>query len=99
MELFMPIPETVSYSEFREHLASYLDGVVDDSLPLVVKRKNGKKVVVISEEEYNSLDETAYLMSTKANREHLLEALAQDPKTFIKYESVDDLCKDLGIKP
>ncbi len=97
----MPIPETVSYSEFREHLASYLDGVVDDSLPLVVKRKNGKKVVVISEEEYNSLDETAYLMSTKANREHLLEALADSykpDKNRKVYKNVDEIRKEFNIK-
>ncbi len=93
----MPIPETVSYSEFRANLSSYLDKVCDDSLPMVIKRRNGKKIVIISEDDYNSMDETAYLCSTEANKEVLLEALHGDPKKRIKYKSVDDLREKLGI--
>jgi len=97
----MAIPETVSYSEFRANLAMYLDRVVDDCLPLVVKRRNGKKLVVIDEEEYNRMDETAYLMSTKENRKHLLEAIeeSKDPATPRKiYSSVDEIRKEFGIE-
>ena len=93
----MPIPETVSYSEFRAHLAGYLDKVCDDSLPMVVKRRNGKKIVILSEDDYNSMDETAYLCSTEANKRNLLEALHGDPKDRIRYKSVDELREKLGL--
>jgi len=93
----MAIPETVSYSEFRAHLAGYLDKVCDDSLPLVVTRRGGHRVVVISESDYNSMDETDYLLSTEENRKNLLEALNGDPKDRIKYKSVDDLREKLGL--
>ena len=81
----MAIPDTVSYSEFRANLATYLDNIVNDSLPLVVKRKDGTRFVITTEEDYSSLDQTAYLMSTEANRKHLLEALNSDSKDSITY--------------
>ncbi len=94
----MPIPETVSYSEFRANLSSYLDKVCDDSLPMVIKRRNGKKIVIISEDDYNSMDETAYLCSTEANKEVLLEALNEPANKRKKYLSVDEIRKEFGIK-
>ncbi len=94
----MAIPETVSYSEFRAHLAGYLDKVCDDSLPLVVKRRSGQRVVIISEDDYNSMDETDYLLSTEANKEVLLEALNEPAHKRAKYSSVDEIRKEFGIK-
>jgi antitoxin YefM len=95
----MAIPDTVSYSEFRANLATYLDAIENDSLPLVVKRKDGKRFVITTAEHYNSMDETTYLLSNPANKKHLLETLGQPLENFVTYNSVDDLCKDLDIKP
>ena len=97
METFMAIPETVSYSELRANLATYLDRVYDDSLPLVVKRKNGKRLVITTEEHYNRMDETAYLMASPANAKHLRDALKGDPKKRTKYKSVAEFSKKHGI--
>lgn len=94
----MAIPDTISYSEFRAHLATYLDRVMDDSLPLVVKRGKGRRVVIIDEDEYNRMDETAYLMSSPANHKALMEAIKEPAKNRKKYRSVDDIRKDFGIK-
>lgn len=41
---------------------------------VVIKRKNGKDLVLISLDEYNSLKETTYLLSVK-NREVLLDSV------------------------
>ena len=43
---------------------------------MVITSKAGN-AVLISESEYESMIETAYLLSTPANREWLLESLAQ----------------------
>ena len=89
--------EIVSYSQFRSHLGGYLDKVCDDNLPLVVTRRGGKSVVVIPEEDYMPMDETAYLLSTEANKEALMEALNGDPKDRIRYKSVDELREKLKL--
>lgn len=67
--------ETVNYSEFRAHLKHWLDKVIDDVSNLVIKRKDGKDLVLIPLEEYNALRETDYLLKGK-NRDVLLNAIA-----------------------
>ena len=66
-----------NYSEFRTKLKNYLDAVENNDETLIVKRGSGQGTVVISLDEYNSMMETAYLMSTRANRLHLEESIAQ----------------------
>lgn len=69
--------KVVNYSEFRNNLAENLNVVNDDGDIVVVSRSKGKNVVVMSLEEYNSIQETLHLTSTKANTERLEEAIEQ----------------------
>lgn len=57
---------TANYSELRNNLKSYLDGVINDCEPLVVHRSGNDSVVVISLEEYNAIKETEYIMKSPA---------------------------------
>ena len=57
---------TANYSELRNNLKSYLDGVINESEPLLVHRAGNDSVVVISLEEYNSIKETEYIMKSPA---------------------------------
>ncbi|WP_195501211.1 type II toxin-antitoxin system Phd/YefM family antitoxin [Bacteroides clarus] len=57
---------TVNYSELRNNLKHYLDGVINDSEPLLVHRSGSESVVVISLDEYNSIKETEYIMKSPA---------------------------------
>jgi len=57
---------TTNYSDLRNNLKSYLDGVINDSEPLIVHRSGNESVVVISLEEYNSIKETEYIMKSPA---------------------------------
>jgi len=69
--------KVVNYTEFRNNLAESLNSVNDDGDIVVVARSKGKNVVVMSLEEYNSLQETIYLNSTPANRARLESAIAR----------------------
>jgi antitoxin YefM len=66
-----------NFSEFRTGLKSYLDRVEDENETLVVKRRKGKGTVVISIQEYNSLMETVYLLSSRKNSDRLFESIQQ----------------------
>jgi len=66
--------EVINYSDFRAKLKYWLDKVIDDANELVIKRKSGKDLVLISLKEYNALKETNYLLSG-ANRDVLLNAI------------------------
>ncbi|GBD49490.1 type II toxin-antitoxin system Phd/YefM family antitoxin [Methylopila sp. Yamaguchi] len=71
------MPSHVGFTEFRQNLATHLDDVVDSRAPLLVTRKGGRSVVVISEEEWRGMEETLYLMSNPRNAEHLLKGIAE----------------------
>ena len=69
--------DSMSYSEFRSHLAGTLDKVNDDHVPMLITRRNGKPAVVISLEDFKSYEETAYLMASPENAQRLNEAIAE----------------------
>ena len=51
------MPIETSYSDFRSHLAEYIDRVVDDRDTLVIRRRNGKDVALIPASELESWKE------------------------------------------
>ena len=68
--------ETVNYTDFRSNLKHWLDKVVNDVSDIIIKRKSGKDLVLISLDEYNSLKETTYLLTGK-NRDLLLNSIKE----------------------
>lgn len=70
----------VNYSELRQNLKANLDAVTDNSELLVVHRSKGKSLVVMSLNEYNSLEETIHLLESKENRLRL-ESAVENIKT------------------
>ena len=67
----------VNYSSLRSNMKAYMDKVSDGHETLVVTRKNGRNVVMISEESYNKMLENLHLRSDSANYEWLLESKQQ----------------------
>ena len=67
--------ETMSYTALRNNMASALDKVNDDHKPILITRQNGRPAVLMSLDDYNSYQETAYLMSSPANAKRLNKAL------------------------
>jgi len=70
----------VSYSEARHHFKTYLDYVVQNSEPIIITRKNSEDVVMISRRDYDSIEETLYLLSSPKNRKNLLSAIKNQGK-------------------
>ncbi len=68
--------ETVNYTDFRSNLKHWFDKVINDVSDVVIKRKSGKDLVLISLDEYNSLKETSYLLTGK-NRDILLNSIKE----------------------
>ncbi|WP_312745323.1 YoeB-YefM toxin-antitoxin system antitoxin YefM [Cedecea neteri] len=66
---------TITYSKARQELADTMQKVIDDRNPLLITRQNGGNCVLLSEEHYNSLEETAYLLRSPANAARLSQAI------------------------
>ncbi|MBM3610097.1 MAG: type II toxin-antitoxin system prevent-host-death family antitoxin [Alphaproteobacteria bacterium] len=82
----------VSYSDLRKHLKENLDRVIQDHVALLVTRRNGENVVLISESDFRSLQETAYLCQSPKNLTRLLEAINRQGG-----HSLEDVKNELGI--
>lgn len=58
-------------SKARENIKKYTDDVAEYNDVLLITRPKGKNVVLVSEQAYNSWQETEYLLSSEENREAL----------------------------
>ena len=67
--------DVTTYSEARQNLAKLLDRVVKDNEPVIVARKKRGSVVLVALSEWNSIQETLHLSSTRANTRALLDAM------------------------
>ena len=80
---------TLSYSAFRAHLAGTLDKVNEDHKPIQITRQNGKPAVVMSLEDFQAYEETAYLMASPKNAERLNQAIAEvDAGKMVRHELI-----------
>ena len=78
--------DTMSYSAFRNQLASALDKVNDDHKPILITRQSGKPAVIMSLEDFQAYEETAYLMASPENAKRLNESIAQAESGAIKQQ-------------
>ena len=83
--------DTINYSSFRSNLARVLDKVNDDHKPVLVTRQNGKPAVVISLEDFQAYEETAYLMASPKNAARLNQAIAEIEAGFAqRHELIEE---------
>lgn len=68
----------ITYSEARENLKSVIDQVISDSTPtMIVRRKGQGSAVLISQSDWESMQETMYLLSSPRNAKDLLDSIAE----------------------
>jgi antitoxin YefM len=67
--------KTLSSTELRANLSAVMDRVNDDHEPVIVTRSGGKPVVMVSLEDWASMDETTYLLASPANKVALEQAV------------------------
>lgn len=80
---------TTNFTDFREKLKSFLLKVSSNHEPLFITTKSGN-FVLMSEEDYDSLDATDYLLKSPVNKKRLYDSLEQ-----IKLGQTKPLDKDL----
>jgi antitoxin YefM len=69
--------QTFSTSDARANLKAVMDKVVADKAPIAISRQKGEGVVMISQSEWDSIEETLYLLRSPANAKRLLESIAE----------------------
>lgn len=69
--------DVVSYTDARANLKAVMDRVVNDRTHVVVTRQKAEAVVMVSLDDWNAMEETLHLLSSKKNAERLRESIAQ----------------------
>lgn len=69
--------KAITYTTARQNLAKTMEEVCKDHTPVIVTRKKNESVVIISLEDYEALEETAYLLRSPRNTKRLIEAIVQ----------------------
>ena len=72
----------ISVNKFRENLKSYVDEVVENHEPLKVTRRNGDDFMVVSVDDWESEQETLYVLQNNS----LIKQIADSFTTHGKRE-------------
>jgi len=67
----------LSYTALRRTLAKTMEKVCIDHEPIIITRKSESAVVMLSLEDYESLEETTYLLRSPRNLKRLVESISQ----------------------
>jgi antitoxin YefM len=83
--------KAISYTAARENLAATMARVCEDHDPVIITRKRSQSVVLLSLDDYESLQETAYLLRSPANAARLSESIAELEKGGGVVRMLEDL--------
>jgi len=83
--------QVVSMTEARNNFKAIFDAVFIDNDEVIIHRKGRENVVVIPFSEYNSIKETNYLLSSRANAERLHESIKQLREGKVVHKNIGEL--------
>ncbi|MEO8281104.1 MAG: type II toxin-antitoxin system prevent-host-death family antitoxin [Ideonella sp.] len=83
--------EALTFSHVRANLTEVMRRVNDDRAPVVVTSQRGKPVVIMALDDFNALEETAYLLRNPKGAKRLLDSIAQvQAGTVTEHKLIDD---------
>ncbi len=68
--------QTISYSNLRQNLSFIMDSIEDNREAVHITRKGHEPMVMMTQADYNSIQETLYLLSSPKNADRLNQAIA-----------------------
>lgn len=81
----------ITYTAARENLASTMNRVCNDRDPVIITRNRDQSVVMLSLDDYESLQETAYLLRSPANAKRLFDAIEAAENGNLIVKTLSDL--------
>jgi antitoxin YefM len=86
-----------TYTQARASLAALLDQVTHNREVVIIQRRGGEDVAMISADELAGILETAHLLRSPANAKRLLDALDRVRKESGTAQTIDDLRNEVGF--
>jgi len=84
--------KAITYSNARKNLRALIQNVCNNAEPtIIVGSEDEEQAVLISLDDFQAMEETAYLLSSPANRAHLEKSLQEaENGKFVEF-SIEDL--------
>jgi antitoxin YefM len=86
-----------TYTNARARLASLIDEVTKNREVVIIQRRGGEDVAMLSADEMAGILETAHLLRSPANAERLLAALDRARKGSGTPQTIDELRSEVGL--
>lgn len=77
--------DAITYTQARKNFTYVMNQVCENHAPIIITRQSEKPVVMMSLEDYSSIEETLYLLRSPKNARRLYKALEELKQG--KYES------------
>jgi antitoxin YefM len=87
-----------TYTQARASLAALLDQVTKNREVIIIQRRGGEDVAMISADELSGILETAHLLRSPINAKRLLTALDRVRKESGTPKTIDDLRNEVGFE-
>ena len=68
----------ITINQAKQNIDELIEHVIADAEPTIICDDKGQKVVILSLDEFNSWQETLYLLSNPANADHLRRSIQED---------------------
>jgi antitoxin YefM len=81
----------ITVKEAKRKLDSLINQVISDAEPAIILNEKGDKAVLLSLDEYNSWQETFYLLSNPVNAEHLRKSIDKARQGKFVEKKIKDL--------
>ena len=81
----------VTVNEAKRDLDSLIKRVFADAEPTIITADTGEQIVLLSLDEFNSWQETAYLLFNPANAAHLRKSIAEAQSRRVSERELDKL--------
>ena len=80
----------ITVNQAKQNLGNLIDQVISNADPTIICDDEGRKAVIMSFDEFNSWQETLYLLSNPANAEHLRQSMAEaETGRFVEKELIE----------
>ena len=89
--------QVTTYSDLRTHLKAYCDGVAESGEPVIIKRRGGADVALVSLDELVGLEETAHLLRSPENARRLFGSIDELRSGRGVTLTVEELREKLGV--
>ena len=85
---------TISYTSARGNLSKTMERVCDDHAPIIITRKSKQPVVMMSMEDYESQEETSYLLKSPNNALRTLDSIIEISSGYAQAKEILEMaCK------